>query len=536
MTTSVEQPGSSEPHSIHVVGIGRTGAVYVEALLRTGEIEDHLVHPGARFAALVVDIGDEDMDIARDYAASFVKRLASRGIPTDRFHFQAIALPAPSATTLEEMTRSLDFLRNKAPGIAMPDLADAAPDAAAAITGGGHVSRAFAKTIYADAYYAGERPLETALTAFAQHVEASSLPSLITVCFSLAGGLGGGIAIDLARHLSNVKLGGKVPVIGVGQLPSTGDPAALQASPGLYATLNDLDGMLDAKKNAAIVAVWGDTYRGPFTGGFFVVNPEQSWQRLTAYTTTGEREIRQRFKQTVTNRFVADSFMRLVVIGNGHDLIKALQPSGLEGSADASGSSRTMTLFDVAKLTHPGVQVLPGEARTKWGSVIGQWIDFTPKYSGLTNGFKTDYAEVFIYASRNMEQEAMRVGFTRMITETYLLDANSTLKVFLHEFFDTLTAYANMVLPGVAKADLAAFCTSQAAYDALPPAAKLNEHAWLVDTGVKLPKASAAAEPMAGTAIWGASCWAAIPTAALRGETLPGVHRKVHPKLTKAAS
>ena len=238
----------------------------------------------------------------------------------------------------------------------------------------------------------------------------------------------------------------------------------------------------------------------------------------------------------VTNRFVADSFMRLVVVGNGHDLIKALQPSGLEGSAEVSGSSRMMTLFDVAKLTHPGVQVLPGESRNKWGSVIGQWIDFTPKYAGLTEGCKTDYAEVFIYASRNMEQEAMRVGFEKMITDTYLLDADSTLKVFMHEFFDTLTAYANMVLPGVAKADLSAFWTSQAAYDALPASAKLNEHAWLVDTGVKLPKASAALGPMAGTAIWGASCWSEIPVADLRGETLPAVTRKAPSKLAKAAS
>ncbi len=535
MSSSIESPESSEPHSIHVVGIGRTGAVYVEALLRTGEIEDHLTHPGARFAALVVDIGEEDVGIAMDYAASFVKRLASRGIPTNRFHFQAITLPAPSADLLPEMAKSLVFLKEKAPGVVMPGLDTATPDTNAATGEGTHVSRAIAKTIYADAYYAGERPLETALTAFAQHVEASSLPSLITVCFSLAGGLGGGIAIDLARHLSNVKLGRKVPVIGVGQLPSTGDPAALQASPGLYATLNDIDAMLDPEKNATIVATWGDTYQDPFTGGFFVVNPEHSWQRLTAYTTTGEQQIRQRFKQTVTNRFVADSFMRLVVIGNGHDLIKALQPSGLEGAAEFSSSSRSLTLFDVAKLTHPGVQVLPGESRNKWSSVIGQWIDFTPKYSGLKDGFKTDYAEVFIYASRNMEQEAMRVGFTKMITDTYLLDAGSTLKVFMHEFFDTLTAYANMVLPGVAKADLTAFWTSQAAYDALPPSAKLHEHAWLVDTGVELPKASVALEPMAGTAIWGASCWAAIPLDALRGETLPPVHRKAHPKLAKTA-
>ena len=70
--------GTQAPHCMHVVGVGRTGAAYVEALLRTGEIEDHLADPRATFAALVVDIGDQDMGIAQDYAASFVKRLESR--------------------------------------------------------------------------------------------------------------------------------------------------------------------------------------------------------------------------------------------------------------------------------------------------------------------------------------------------------------------------------------------------------------------------------------------------------------------------
>ncbi len=40
--------GVQAPHCMHVVGIGRTGAVYVEALLRTGEIEDLLADPRAR--------------------------------------------------------------------------------------------------------------------------------------------------------------------------------------------------------------------------------------------------------------------------------------------------------------------------------------------------------------------------------------------------------------------------------------------------------------------------------------------------------
>jgi len=53
---------SSKPattRNVHVIGIGRTGAAYVEALVRTGEIEDLLAAPDASFAALLVDIGED---------------------------------------------------------------------------------------------------------------------------------------------------------------------------------------------------------------------------------------------------------------------------------------------------------------------------------------------------------------------------------------------------------------------------------------------------------------------------------------------
>ena len=513
------------PHCIHVVGLGRTGAAYVEALLRTGEIEDQLLDGGARFAALVVDIGDDDTGIASDYAVSFKKRLESRGIPADRFHFEAVSLPPPSETVTADFAKSAEFLKGKAAKLAVGPIGTSS--APATLDADGHAPRALAKAIYADAYYGGERPLDRALSAFAQHVQEATHPSLVLVCFSLAGGVGGGMAIDLSRHLGNAKLDRHIPVIGVGQLPSSGDPADMQASPRLYATLNDLDCMLDTDKNEAVVGTWGESYRSPFTGGFFVVNPEQSWQRLTAYTTTGEAPIRQRIKQTVTNRFVADSFMRLVVVENGHDLVRALRPSGLQGASDdVSGTSRHWTLFNIAKLTHPGVQVLPGEPRSKWSSVIAQWVDFAPKWDGLTDGFKTDYAEIFIYASRNMEQELMTAAFKNMVIRQYLIDAESTLKVYTHEFFDTLTAYANIALPGVAKTDLTVFWEGQKLYDALTPAQQLGEHAWIVDSGVVLPAGSAALAPASGSAVRGATCWNAIEAAALTGKTLPPPARK----------
>jgi hypothetical protein len=523
--------GVQSPHCMHVVGIGRTGAVYVEALLRTGEVEDHLADPRATFAALVVDIGDQDMEIVRDYAASFVKRLESRGIPADRFQFQSVALPVPSKEEFfEGLNRTREFLKLEYPRYYWnPNFESYVPHSYKMPEAGGHIPRIVAKGIYANAYYAGERPMDKALRNFVQKIDDATLPSMVTVCFSMAGGTGSGMVVDLARHLSNVKLGRRIPVIGVGQLPHSGDPEIYQNNPGLYTTLNEIDCMLDDEKNAGVTAVWGDLYRSPFTGGFFLVNPEQSWQRLTAYTTTGEQHIRHGFKETVTNRFVADSFMRFAVVDNGRDLFRALRPSGMTGAPHetVSSKSRSWTLFDVAKLTHPGVQVLPGEAPSKWDSVITQWIDFTPKYSGLKEGFKTDYAEAFVYGSRNMGHEDMNKAFKKMLAKNYMLDSESTLQIFNHEFFDALTSYANIILPGVAKTDLIAFWESQKNYDQLSWEEKLLEHAWLIDIGPMLSEPAIRFEGMAGECIWGCACWVVVPYDQLRGDKLPPPNRKV---------
>lgn len=524
--------GTQSPHCIHAIGIGRTGAAYIEALLRTGEIEDLLAEDSrATCAVMVVDIGDQDMAIAIDYANSFKKRLEQRGVAADRFNFQAVALPVPDKDEFfEGLNRTREFLKLEYPRYYWnPNFESYVSHKYKLPEAGEHFPRLIAKGIYANAYYAGDRPMDAALRSFVDTVEEATLPSMILVPFSIAGGTGSGMVVDLARHLSTVKLGRRIPVIGVGQLSHVGDGDEVHNSAGQYCTLNELDCMLDDDKNGGVTAVWGELYRSPFTGGFFVVNPEHSWHRLTAYTTTGEKEVRQGFKQMVTNRFVADSFMRFAVLDYGRVLFRALRPAGFTGAPHEtlSSKSRNWTLFDVAKLTHPGVQVLPGESGSKWQSVIAQWIDMVPKYSGLRDGFKTDYAEVHVHASRDMGFENIEKAVKEVVTGNYLLEGDSTYQTYNHEFFDALTSYANIIMPGVAKTDLHAFWESQRNYDKLDWETKLHEHAWLVDIGPMLSEPAIRFEGMAGECIWGCACWVVVPYDQLRGDKLPPANRKI---------
>lgn len=205
MTSSMyhSATGTQSPHCIHAIGIGRTGMTYIEALLRTGEIEDLLADQRATFAAMIVDIGDQDMGVVTDYANSFKKRLESRGIPSDRFQFQAIALPVPPKSEFfEGMNRTREFLKLEYPRYYWnPNFESYVPHKYQLPEAGNHFPRAVAKGIYANAYYAGERPMDVALRSFVDQVEKATLPSIVLVAFGMAGGTGSGIVVDLARHL-----------------------------------------------------------------------------------------------------------------------------------------------------------------------------------------------------------------------------------------------------------------------------------------------------------------------------------------------
>ena len=413
---------------IHAVGIGRTGAAHIEALIRTGEVEDLLAAPGASFAALLIDIGDDDIMVPDDYARSLKARLKSRGIPAERFHYESVALAVPAASALPKLPK----------GSALPQA-------------GEHMPRAIAKAILELNSKGADSPVGGLLQRFADHVKSGESPSVVLLAFGLAGGTGSGMAIDLARDLAG-RLPAGARLVGVGQLSHSGDGDYFNSA-SQYQAIDAVDTALKTADN-------------PFSGGFFVISSEQSWQRLSAYTSTGLKEVRQRFKQMVTNRFVADSFMRWAASAGGEHLLRALEKSGGK-----------CTLFDVAKLSHPGVQVLPGEAISKWDAVLQQWIGFVPKYSGLADGFKTDYAEIHVHASRVMQPELIDSGLQDVIASHYLKSGSAHCLTFRNEFFDVLTAYGNVILPGAGKDDLTGYKAAKASYDQLDAGARVLEQA-----------------------------------------------------------
>ena len=464
MADSQSQDTAAGPYCLHVVGIGRSGVGYIDGLLRTGEVEDLLRNDGARVAALAIDVGEDDLLRAEGYADALSDRMEEQGIPADRFSYQSISLEAPDADTLVAAAgNGKSYL----------------PKNVKAPAAGDHMSRAVAKAIYA---HASSGVLGDALSEFASQVQGTALPSRVMVCFNLAGGTGSGMAVDLARDLAG-KLGGDVPVIGVGQMPHSGDG---DAPASLYASLTEFACMTDDAKNAD--ATSGDEgYGNPFSGGFFVVNTEHSWQRLTSYTTTGEPGIRNRIRQEVVNKFAQDSFTRFAMRDTDGALNQALAAAGLTGSASVAGQPNSWVLYNLAKFTHPGVQVLPGEAISKWHSVTDQWVGYLDRYSGLSGDFRASCAVVHVHSPRTIGFERLNAAIESKLAENFVKSGDaSDIQMSNHEFFDHLTAYADIVLPGLAASDLTACGAAQAAYEGLGAAEKKACHSWLLEKGVVL--------------------------------------------------
>lgn len=515
--------GSQSPHCLHFVGIGKTGASMLDSMLRTGELEDILEDPRARFTALVVDIGDQDMHQAKDYAEGFIERLKERNIPTDRVQIRFAPMAVPTRDELfTSLRRFREFLKLEYPRYYWnPNYEPWLPDDVEIPQAGEYFPRAIAKAIYGKAYYDGDRPLEKELEDFATSVDKTRLPSMVIVSFGMGDGTGSGIVVDLARHLANVKLGRRIPVVGVGTLPCSGDPEIYRGG-NLFPTFNELDCMLDDEKNKGVVTVWGDLYCNPFTGGFFALSTENSWQRLTRYTNTGEKKVRDRMRLQVTHKFVADAFMRIALDDYGRTLFKALRLVGMTTAPHEAISPKdhSWALYNVAKFTHPAVQVLPGEPLSKWRQVISQWIDHMPEYSGLKPGFKTDYAECIVHSPREMWNEKLDEKFKETIASFLVDSEDSGIKVTHREFFDHLTAFADVMLPGVAKTDFVAFYESRDKYDTLSWEEKLLHHSWLLDLGVMISEPAIRFEGMAGECLWGCACWVVVPYDAIRGDAV----------------
>ena len=228
----VHHAGDHEgPFSVHVLGLGPAGASLITAMAADAP---------EGFTALAVDIGAGSLSAVTPSAA-----------------VQTVELPIPTKADLSTaLNRYREFLKMEYPRYYWnPNYEPWLPGDLEIPGPGEPMPRAIAKAIYGAEYYQN-REITHALDAFAAGVLSSDRTPLVVVAFSLAETVGSGIVVEIARHLSSIKLGRRPWVVGLGVLP-----AAPEAT--FFPVINELDCMIDTEKNNGVMAVWGDLYKTP---------------------------------------------------------------------------------------------------------------------------------------------------------------------------------------------------------------------------------------------------------------------------------
>ncbi len=468
--------GEALPVATHVVGIGKAGAGAIAEMLRQLE-------PGApKFTALAIDIGDQDLTPLRALAAD---------LPSDRAEVTVVALDVPRRADLFELLRRYpEFLRLEYPRTHWnPHFEPWLPRDADLPQAGSHFKRAVAKAIYGYAAYSEPRALERTLRAFAAGVDAEKANSVVAIVFGIGGGTGSGIAVDLARHLSNRIFGRRVLVAGIGVAPCDGDPAEHRGG-HVFAALNELDCLGDEGKNRGVVMSCGELFRNPFTAGFIMVPQQHVWEATHDLAETHRR---------------ADQEIASLLMGR-------------------SGANIWELLRLLNWVAAPSTQ--HSAARTPWGpkwihmlgyaDPAGQRVTLGPDLPRQF-GLRPSYAPEFV---------EMRVG-----EDADQADAADRLKkAFSPEVAQVVgggrEGSVQFILPSISKSDTSLFHASRAAYDAEDAEERLLGHSLLLDQGVLLSEPSTRLEGMAGASLGGGEIWIAVPLAELRGEAQ--TEMKVH--------
>jgi hypothetical protein len=463
------------PFSLHLVGLGRTGSALIEHILRNRP-KGFLKEPGTRFTALAVDIGDQDLHGVRE---------AADGLPADQAQVRTVALDVPSREELMgNLRRYREFLKMEYPRYYWnPNYEPWLPSDIDLPQAGEHFPRAVAKAIYGAEYYQ-EGEIARELEAFAQSVDASTTTPIVCILFSLAGGTGSGIVVDLARHLSSIKLGRRPWVVGIGVLPCDGDPE--EAADGrLFPVINELDCMVDTEKNKGVMAVWGDLYKNPFTGGFFAV-PQNEVHALTG-------------DLAKTHEYVNEGIASFIARDGCTHLYETL---------------KLLNWMSVpADRWHPAIR---GEPNDRWINVLTTRRLADAKTLGaveLVDRVDAGYAEARVFAPKKAfagvkDEVAAQLGAA----------ATTAVEPGVLHFETSEQQIVTAVIPRVSKLDLQAFVPARDAYDQLTWDEKLLRHSWILDLGVLLCEPSIRFEGMGGECIWGCACWVVVPHEAIRGE------------------
>ena len=470
--------GQEEAFSLHVIGIGKAGATVLQQIGR--DLSETLkTNSEMRFSGLALDIGSEDIqDVMhlRDI------------LPEGQSYIDTVEIAIPPKEELfSTLRRMREFLKLEYPRYYWnpnyePWLPSSMDLESFESSGQSSYPRALSKALYAKSYYDGERPAAEALRRFSNSVDSSPGHSVVVIIFSLAGGTGSGIVVDLARHLSNVNFGRRALVLGLGIGPCSGDEDRGSGA-HLFPLLNELDCMGDWKKNDGVVTVWGDLYRNPFTSGIMIVPQEPFWEVSQSLEKTHQR-VNKEISSFLTRRL-------------GGDLWESLRLLNWVGAPPTQHAAARTPMGD------NWIHVLGFSDQESWA------VENLQKSLGLRDTYNCEYIEIRSDSNDDRHASAVADG----LGSTF----NPVATPSVTETSGTVEGSVQYILPCISKIDFDQFFEARDEYDQKDWDEKLLDHSWLLDLGVLLSEPAIRFNGMAGECLWGCACWVVVPYDQLRG-------------------
>ncbi len=254
--------------SIHIVGLGGTGANVIQTLLASNRLARLLKIEDFDIACLAVDIADGDLESLRETYRMTLDKLQKEGTPVDKLWVRTLNVKFNTPDSLFEFMEKFDKYAAK-DGIVIKNYQPWIKSSASIppLAGGVGRQRALSKAVYNLNYY-HYAELNSMISVFKDRVLTSKHQPIVVILFGLGGGTGSGMAFDFARHLRN-KLGSAVPIIGLTILPSEADDI-LARGPAPYNSLMEMDLLFNGELNRKIVDKYGAPYKNPFNGLFFL--------------------------------------------------------------------------------------------------------------------------------------------------------------------------------------------------------------------------------------------------------------------------
>ncbi len=316
------------------VGLGGTGCDVLTAIIRNRKLIMPLLKmEGVKITFLALDVANSQIEGLLAAYTDLLEELKQSNIPRDRIFLTAKSVKFSRPEAMFDFIRAFpDYVTKediKFPNGFKPWLSSAIeiPD----LAGGVGRKRALAKGIYAQNYYmlgAVREPMD----GFMEHIVGSTIQTAIFVVWGLGGGSGSSIALEFSRQLRR-RVGRGTPILGFCVAPCPGDdPPARGAS--AFASIVELDYLIDKSKNDQIVKTYGTFYENPFSTFFMVpLGPADSQGRGLKYA----------------HRIIDDAIGDMLVKGLNFDLTDLLGQVGY--NVDMGG--RWMHTICTVKVSYP---------------------------------------------------------------------------------------------------------------------------------------------------------------------------------------